>query len=341
MSTEEIGDLDGTPVLAVTIEKGPLAARLITYGARLTELWVPDRAGRRADVVLGHATLEGYLTHDAYFGATCGRFSNRIARGRFDLDGSEYQLSQNEGVHHLHGGLRGFDKKTWSIADQSESHVVFSAFSPHGEMGYPGSCELSVEYRLASDDRMRITMSAVSDMRTPINMVHHSYFNLAGYASGPIVDHHLTIPASTYLPVDSELIPTGEQVNVAGTCFDFRNLRQIGSDIRSVRGGRGYDHNWCLDDAADALRMCAVARDPSSGRGLELRTTEPGVQLYTGSYLSDAMCGKGGNRLFPFAGFTLETQKFPNSPNEEDFPNSILSLGEDYVHMMEFRFFAD
>jgi aldose 1-epimerase len=341
MSVQAIGEVDGCAVQAVEITSGSHKARLISFGARLTELWVPGRNGLMADIVLGHADLDGYLNHDAYFGATCGRFANRIADGRFTLGRETFSLSRNEGAHHLHGGAQGFDRKVWSIAEQSAEHVCFSALSRDHEMGYPGNCEVRAEYRFTAANTLSITMSAATDAPTPVNMVHHSYFNLAGHASGSVLEQELMISAEAYLPVGPGLIPTGERRDVADTCFDFRKLRRIGAAISDVPGGRGYDHNWCLEDEPSPLHLCAVARDPGSGRGLRLRTTEPGVQLYTGGYLSDAIVGKGDIPMCAHAGFTLESQNFPNAPNEPDFPNSILLPGEDYRHIMEFTFFGE
>lgn len=335
---EQIGDLAGRPVHAVTIAGGGLQARVLSYGARLGELWVPAPDGNLADIVLGHASFDGYLHRDAYLGATCGRFGNRIAHGRFMLDGRIWELASNENGHHLHGGTVGFDRKIWRIEDVGTDSVTFSYLSRDGEMGYPGACETRVRYSLESGPVLRIEMSASATAPSPVNIVHHSYFNLAGRDSASILDHEVMIFADHYLPVDDRLIPTGEIRPVAGSAWDFRTLRRLGDAIGALPGDSGFDHNWCLNGAPEAWKTCAAARDPVSKRALVLRTRQPGVQFYTGGYLGPAMTGKAGRPMSPFEGFTLETQGFPNAPNEAGFPSTILRPGERYQHEMEFTF---
>jgi len=287
--------------------------------------------------VLGFDDLDPYVTSDAYFGATCGRYGNRIARGRFRLDGVEHQLDRNEGANHLHGGRAGFERKIWRIAERTESAVTFAAVSEDGEMGYPGRATLQCRYALTGDDKLVIEMRAEADRPTPMNMVHHSYFNLAGQGSGDVLGQEVRLGARFYTPVDRHHIPTGEVLPVAGTPFDFRALKPIGADFAALEGA-GYDHNWRLDGTARALHFCAEAVDPASGRRMVLETTEPGVQFYTGGHLSEGVAGKAGRRLGRFAGFALETQKFPDSPNKAHFPSSILRPGETYRHRMVFSF---
>ena len=331
------GTVDCQPVEQVTLTHGALTARLITFGARLTELWVPGRDGTRADIVLGFDTAAEYQTSDAYFGATCGRYGNRIAKGQFALDGTGFQLDCNEGANHLHGGAQGLDRKIWSIADLTDTSVTFTALSPDGEMGFPGRASLSATYTL-TDDGLSIVMQAHTDAPTVMNMVHHSYFNLAGQGSGDVLGQMIRLDAPFYTPVDDALLATGEVLAVKGTAFDFTTAKPIGSDIAALP--MGYDHNWCLGDAGATLRVAATAWDPASGRKLVLTTNEPGVQFYTGGYLTPAHKGKGGAALCKFAGFTLETQMFPGAPNHAHFPSCRLNPGEAYRQEMHFRFTA-
>jgi aldose 1-epimerase len=340
---EHYGQLDGRSVRAVTLDNGRIRARLITYGARLTELWVPDRDGALADVVLGHDTLEHYVASKAYFGATVGRYGNRITKGRFRLDGRDYQLDINEGTNHLHGGAQGFDRKVWTLGEVTATRATFHALSEDGEMGYPGRCDLSASYDLDGDE-LRIVMTARTSTPTVVNIVHHSYFNLAG--EGDVLAQEMRLAAPFYTPVDGELLATGAILAVEGTPFDFTTPKAIGRDIAEVGGtgvfeGGGYDHNWCLGGAGEVLRDCAEIVDPASGRRMTLRTTEPGVQVYTGGYLTGAMPGKRGATQHPYGGFTLETQKFPGSPNHPQFPSCVLRPGETYRHEMVLGFSAD
>ena len=335
---EDYGQLDGESVRAVTLESGDFRARLITYGARLTELWVPDRHGQQADIVLGHDTLDDYVASKAYFGATVGRYGNRIAKGRFRLDGRDIQLDVNEGANHLHGGTQGFDRKIWTIGELTASSVTFRATSEEGEMGYPGRVGMTATYEL-TEGGLRILMTAETDAPTVFNMVHHSYFNLAG--EGDVLAQEMRLAAPFYTPVDAELLATGAILPVEGTPFDFTVPKPIGRDIADAPGGKGFDHNWCLAGAGEALRDCAEIRDPASGRRMKLRTNEPGVQVYTGGYLTESMPGKRGQTQRPYGGFTLETQKFPGSPNHPQFPSSVLRPGESYRHEMVFTFSAD
>jgi aldose 1-epimerase len=329
-----IGQIGGTDVRAVTLEGNGLRVRLLTWGARLAELWVPDRTGAVADIVLGCDGLDDWLTHGTYLGATCGRYANRIAGGRFMLDGREVQVDRNEGANHLHGGRAGFDLKHWDIDSHSGSHVTLTCTSPDGEMGYPGTLAARVTYRL--DAGLTIEMQAETDAPTVVNLVNHAYFNLAGQGAGDIMGQLLKVEAGHYLPVDGQLIPTGEVLSVAGTAFDFRRPRPVGA---ALPGSGGFDHNLCLSAplGADGLRPCLTATDPASGRRMRLWTSEPGVQLYTGAHFSGSP-GKAGARYPRFAGFAAETQRFPDSPNNPHFPPARLDPGRTYRHVMRFDF---
>lgn len=338
---DHYGDIDGQPVQRITLGRaqGP-RLRVITYGARLTELWVPDSAGEAADIVLGHDDLAGYVASRSYLGATCGRYANRIAGAQFTLDGRTVTLDANEGSGHLHGGRGGFDRKIWEIAEATDRAVTLTAVSPDGEMGYPGRLALTTRYALDDADRLWITMEATTDAPTVVNMVNHSYFNMAGHGSGSVMGQHLTLGATQYTPVDAALIPTGEILAVTGTPFDFTTPRAIGAALPS---DQGFDHNLCLTGAVEAhwgalLRFCAVALDPVSGRQMQVWTTEPGVQFYTGGSLEDAGPGKGGAQIAAFSGFTLETQTFPDTPNRPQFPQAQLNPGGRYCHRMAFDF---
>jgi len=333
-SIENIGQIDGTEVQALTLEADGLRLKLLTWGARLAELWVPDAKGQRADIVLGHDSLADWQTHGTYVGATCGRFANRIAGGRFILDGRAVQLDRNEGANTLHGGTTGFDLKHWSVADHSDSHVTFATTSPDGDMGFPGTVQARVTYRI--DRGLVIEMEATTDAPTIANLANHAYFNLAGQGSGNVLEQELQIEAGFYLPVDAALIPTGEVRSVAGTAFDFRQPRPIG---RNLPDDGGFDHNFCLSAPTDAagLRPCLTATDPASGRRMRLFTTEPGVQIYTGAHFAGTP-GKAGARYPRFAGFAAETQLFPDSPNRPQFPSARLDPGQTYRHAMRFDF---
>ncbi len=341
ITQQDFGQFAGRKVTAFTItNSNGLRATVIPYGARLTALDIPDRDGKLADIVLGHDRIEDYIAGTAYFGATCGRYANRIAGGRLPLSGDFHQLDQNEGENHLHGGRSGFDTKVWEVEEAGEQTVLFSTESAAGEMGFPGACKIWSRYTLTDDNRLTLTMEAISDADTVMNMVNHSYFNLAGQGSGPVLQQHLRLSANHYTPVRDDLLPTGEILAVEDTPFDFRQSRPIGQTMAALPDPAGYDHNWCLAGGGTGLRLCAEAHDPASGRQLTLWTTEPGVQLYVGGYLDEGLRGKAGVVLGPHAGFTLETQKFPDSPNNPQFPSAHLTAGTRYHHQMVLAFSA-
>lgn len=337
---------DGTPVEIVTLTNARgVEVRAITYGGIIVSIRVPDRHGRMGDVVLGYDTLDGYVTKNPYFGCITGRYANRIARARFTLDGRTYQLAANDGPNHLHGGVRGFDKVVWraeSVDAPGRAGVVFSRTSPDGEEGYPGALDVRVAYTLTDEDVLRVEYEATTDRPTVVNLTQHSYFNLAGEGSGDALGHVLTIDADRYTPVDATLIPTGELAPVDGTPFDFRTPAPIGAriaaDHEQIRRGRGYDHNFVLRRAGEGLVRAARVVEPTTGRTLEVWTTEPGLQFYSGNFLDGSIRGKGGHVYGHRAGFCLETQHFPDSPNQPHFPPTVLRPGERYRSTTEFRF---
>lgn len=325
-----------------------ITAELMNYGAALIALRTPDRNSRFESIVLGFKSLEPYLAGTPYFGATVGRCANRIAGARFSLDGHDYTLAANDGANSLHGGTVGFDKALWrarAFSDDGGAAVEFSHTSPDGDQGYPGALDVRVTYRLTDDGRLSIDYQATTTKPTPINLTHHSYFNLSGGALREITAHELAIDADRFTPIDEGLIPTGELRDVAGTPFDFRAPHAIGAQIaaddQQIRLAGGYDHNFVLNKPApDALTRAARLRDPESGRTLEVWTTEPGLQFYSGNFLDGSLVDEHG----PFrhrTGLCLEPQRFPNSPNEPRFPSAILRLGETYTSRTQFRFGVD
>ncbi|HEV3444893.1 MAG TPA: aldose epimerase family protein [Gemmataceae bacterium] len=336
---------DGSDVELYELKnKDGMAARIITYGAILTELHVPDRDHRFADVVLGFETLEGYLKGHPFFGATVGRVANRVAKGRFTLDGQEFKLAVNNGPNALHGGLKGFDKKVWKAITYRPPEAVaveLSCFSPDGEEGYPGNLSATVTYSLTNDNELKIDYKAATDKRTPVNLTNHSYFNLAGHDAGDILGHELTLDANNYTPTDDTLIPTGEIRSVTGSPLDFTSPKTIGARIGEL-GGKpgGYDHNFVLNSEGKKLALAARVREPKSGRLLEMFTTEPGVQLYTANYLDGTLKGKGGAIYRKQHAFCLEAQHFPDSVNHANFPSIILEPGKTYTQTTIYKFSA-
>jgi aldose 1-epimerase len=321
---------DGETVDIYTLSNGAgLTAKIMTFGAIITELKTPDRDGKPGDIVLGFDNFEQYAKGHPFFGAIAGRYANRIAKGKFTLDGKEYQLPINNGPNSLHGGLKGFDKKVWkaeAIETAEGPSLRLSCFSADGEEGYPGNLNVTVTYTLTPKNELRIDYSATTDKATPINLTNHSYFNLAG--SGTVLDHELMIDADHYTPVDETLIPSGEIKSVTGTPLDFTKTKKIGRDIAQTPAYiSGYDHNFVLNNGGKSLALCARAIEPKTGRIMEIYTTEPGVQLYTGNNLNGSLTGMNGIKYEKYAGFCLETQHYPDSPNHSNFPSTVLRPG--------------
>jgi len=335
---------DGTPVDIFTLKNAyGLEVRTIPYGAIIVSIKAPDRAGKLDDVVLGFDALNGYLKQSPYFGAVVGRYGNRIARGQFAIDGTTFHLATNNGPNHLHGGVKGFDKRLWHaevFLRQAEAGVVYTLTSPDGDEGYPGTLNVTVTYTLSDSNALTVDYEATTDKATVINLTQHSYFNLAGH--GDILGHRLTIDADRFTPVDATLIPTGELAAVDGTPFDFRKStpigERIGADNPQIKNAGGYDHNWVLNGSAGTLRHAAKVEDPSSGRTLDVSTTEPGLQFYSGNFLDGSLTGKSGQVYQKRAALCLETQHFPDSPNHPGFPSTILQPGARYVSKTVFTF---
>lgn len=339
---------DGTAVEAVTLRNaGGIEARIITYGATLQSLIAPDRTGRRAEVTLGYDTVAEYEAKPNFFGVTVGRYANRIAQGRFVLDGAAFSLPLNDKTNSLHGGKQGFDKRNWRIVTLENgpvAKVVMALTSPDGDQGYPGKLDVRVTYALDAAGSLTITFDAVTDKPTIVNMTNHALFNLAGDgASQGTSDHLLTLPARAYTPVDAALIPTGKLQTVEGTVFDFRKPRRIADGLRDGRdaqivAGRGYDHNWALDKGlTTAPQLAARLEDPVSGRVLEVLSTEPGIQFYTGNFLDGTITGRAGRVYRMGDGIALEPQKFPNSPNQPSFVSARVDPGTPYRHVMVYQ----
>lgn len=321
-----------------------MQVRILAYGAVVQSLTAPDRHGDYADVVLGYDSIDAYAGGQAYLGAIVGRYANRIGGARFELDGNRYSLPANDGPNTLHGGFRGFDKVVWTMKpDPAGRSVRLTYVSPEGEQGFPGDITIRVTYTLTDEDELRIDYDATTDRATPLNLSNHAYFNLAGHGAGDILGHELELLADAYTPVDSNLIPTGELRDVTGTPFDFRTPTAIGArvddDDQQLAFGHGYDHNFVLRKSGGGLELAARVFEPGSGRVLEVLTTEPGVQFYSGNHLH-GLPGKHGARYGRRGGFCLETQHFPDSPNRPGFPDTILRPGETYASTTVYRFAA-
>ncbi len=343
-------DGPGRPVTLFTlVNTHGLQAEIMTYGGILTRLLVPDRSGQLADIVLGHPTLADYLAGTPYFGALIGRVGNRIAGGRFVLDGTVRRLATNDAPGnrpcHLHGGPGGFHRVHWQgepLDPGGGAGVRLRYRSPDGEEGYPGTLDVTVDYRLTDCDALILDYRAVCDRPTPVNLTQHNYYNLRGEGGGDILDQVLTLRAGRFIPVDPGLIPTGDRAPVAGTPFDFTRPRPMGEAIGGpdpqLRYGGGYDHNWIIDRDGPGLALAATAWDPVSGRQMEVWTEEPGIQFYAGNFIATTRPGKSGRPYRARQGFCLETQHFPDSPNHEDFPSIILRPGQVYHTATEYRF---
>jgi aldose 1-epimerase len=332
---------DGREVTLYTLTNtNGLRAKITNYGAILVSLEVPDRDGNLADITLGLDALDGYLAGHPYFGATVGRYANRIGKARFVLDGNEYKLAANNGENHLHGGIKGFDKVVWRPEDlwanDNEALLKMSYISEDDEEGYPGNLACTVTYTLTKDDELKISYEAETDKTTVVNLTNHSYFNLAGQGTCDILGHELTLNADKYTPVDEGLIPTGEIRSVKDSPMDFTAPCSIGSRIEQVAGG--YDHNYVINSSGGTLALAARIHEPTSGRVMEIYTTEPGVQLYAGNFLDGTLTGKAGKVYKKHYGFCLETQHFPDSPNKPNFPSAVLLPGQKYTSETVHRF---
>jgi len=345
---------DGEAVELYTLtNSNGLKAKIMTYGGILVSLEAPDRNGKLADVVLGYETLDGYVRNNPYFGAIVGRYANRIANGEFTLDGTKYSLAKNNGENHLHGGIKGFDKVVWTaepFKEEDAAGLKLTYLSKDGEEGYPGNLACTVTYTLTNDNGLKISFDAQTDKATVVNLSHHSYFNLAGQGDGNILGHRLMINADRFTPVDAGLIPTGELRSVKGTPMDFTQPFAIGArideDDEQLKYGGGYDHNWVLNKtpAASLLRsktagaLAVRVYEPTSGRVMEVYTTEPGVQFYAGNFLDGSITGKD-NKIYKHRyGFCLEPQHFPDSPNKPNFPSVVLRPGQRYTHITVYKF---
>jgi aldose 1-epimerase len=334
---------DGTPVELYELTNGRITAKVMTYGGIVTELNVPDRQGNAADVVLGFETLDAYIARNPHFGALTGRVANRIAGASFTLDGKEYKLAANNGPNTLHGGKKGFDKVVWKAEDVSGPAgpaVKLTYVSPDGEEGFPGKLSVAVTYTVTQDDALKIDYSATTDKPTLVNLTNHSYFNLAGQTGGTILDHEMMIAADQYTAADDAYIPTGELKSVQGTPLDFTSPKALGARIAQIKGEPGgYDHNYVIRPDKRSPALAARVREPSSGRVMEVFTTEPGVQLYTGNFLDGSVMGKGVVYK-KHTGFCLETQHFPDSPHHPEFPSIVLRPGATYKTTTIYKFSA-
>lgn len=337
---------DGRAVTTYTLtNKKGMSASIIDYGGIVTSIMAPDKTGAMTDVVLGFGAIEGYEKNPApYFGALIGRYGNRIGKASFKLEGKEYKLAANNGPNHLHGGIKGFDKAVWQAKELpgDEPGLALTYTSKDGEEGYPGTLNVTVAYTLTNANELKIDYAATTDKDTVLNLTNHSYFNLAGAGQGDVLGHEIQFFASKFTPVDKGLIPTGELKPVKGTPFDFSTPTAIGARIdaadEQIKLGGGYDHNFVLDSGGGALSTAARVREPKSGRTLEVMTTEPGVQFYTGKFLDGTIIGKGGKTYPKHAAFCLETQHFPDSPNKPAFPTTVLKAGAEYKSTTVFRF---
>ena len=337
---------DGTEVFLYTLgNKNGMEARITNYGGIVVSMLVRDRNGNPADIVLGYDSLARYVKDTPYFGALIGRYGNRIGKGEFKLSGVKYTLATNNGANHLHGGLKGFDKVVWNVDEKASipgESLVLTYLSKDGEEGYPGNLTVQVVYAVTSNNELRIDYSASTDKATVANLTHHSYFNLAGEGNGSILDHELFIDAARFTPVDTSLIPTGELRSVGGTPMDFTTQTAIGARINDsyeqLQKGGGYDHNWVLNKPFGSMGLAARVYDKASGRIMEVLTTEPGLQFYSGNFLNGTLVGMSGVKYQHRYGFCLETQHFPDSPNKPEFPTTVLEPGKTYTSTTVYRF---
>jgi aldose 1-epimerase len=336
------GDVDGKKVELYTLvnNKGT-EVKISNYGGTITSFITAGKNNNRSNIVVGFDSLKSYLQNPPYFGALIGRYGNRIGNAKFTLEGKTYQLAANNGKNHLHGGVKGFDKVVWdaSAVDDSVPSVTLKYLSKDGEEGYPGNLKVTVQYTLTDNDELKIDYNAETDKATPVNLTNHSYFNLSGDVSNTILDHTLMINADNYTPVDSTLIPTGEIKPVKGTPFDFTSPKKIGKDIDLVKGG--YDHNWVLNRKDSSLQKVAILSDSASGKTLEVYTTEPGLQFYTGNFLDGKFINRDRKPIRQHTALCMETQHFPDSPNKPNFPTTILKPGQKYHSETVYKVLAD
>lgn len=340
-----VEDFDSIKLYTLKNDHG-MTVKVTNYGAIITSIVVPDRDGKPADVVLGYNNVEGYINavDKPYFGAVVGRYGNRIAKGSFTLDGETYSLAVNNGENSLHGGIIGFDKVVWSVEAADQYSIKLNYLAKDMEEGYPGNLNVTVTYTVNDDNELVIDYHATTDKATPVNITQHTYFNLKGEGEGKVLEHELKLHSKKYTPVDKNLIPTGKVPTVAGTPFDFTTSKAIGRDIdadnEQLTFGGGYDHNWVLDNdgESDQPTLAAEVYEPNSGRTLTVSTTEPGVQFYCGNFLDGRLTGKSGKKYVHRGGFCLETQHFPDSPNQPNFPSTILHPGETYRTQTVFAF---
>jgi aldose 1-epimerase len=338
-------EVDGRKVGLFMLENNNgIKVYITNFGARIVALCTPDRNGQSADIVLGFDNIDDYLNERMYLGCIVGRYANRINKGKFSLDGNEYTLYPNDGNNTLHGGNKGFDKKVWE-AQQEGNSVILTYLSPDGEEGYPGNLTVKKIYTLTDNNELKMEYEATTDKPTIINLSNHSYFNLKGEGDTTVLDHYLMANASYFTPVNSELIPTGEIVPVAGTPFDFTTGKQIGKDIgvadEQLAFGKGYDHNWVINkDTAGALTLAAKVWEESTGRVLEIYTTEPAFQFYSGNFMDGSVKGKSGKPYYKRSALAIEPQHYPDSPNHPNFPSTVLKPGEKYMQLSVFKFYT-
>lgn len=337
--------IDGKPVNLYFLKNGDITMAVTNYGGRIVSLCTPDKNGEMVDVVLGFKNIDSYLNaNEVYHGAIIGRVGNRIGEGKFELNGSSYSLPLNNGPNHLHGGPKGFHSQVWEVKSASETSIHLTYLSKDGEMGYPGNLSVEVSYELSAQNEVIITYNATTDKSTPVNLTNHAFFNLGGEASGTINDHVLTINADKYTPVDETLIPLGENVSVEGTPFDFRKGKAIGQDLDQqesnvqLKNGMGYDHNFVLNKGNGGMTLAASVVSPKTGVKMEVFTEEPGIQFYGGNFFDGSDVGKHGKALNYRESFALETQHFPDSPNQKAFPSIILNPGETYKTKTIYKF---
>lgn len=338
-------EVEGKQVSLYTLKCGDLTMQVTNFGARVVSLWTPDKKGNMEDVVLGYNNIDNYINNpgERFLGAVVGPYANRIAKGTYTIGEETYNFPQNNNGQTLHGGLKGLDMIVWDVDDVTESSIVLSYLRPDGQDGMPGNLKVVMTYTLTPDNEFRVDYLAQTDKATHVNISHHSFFNLKGEGNGTINDHILYINASKTTPVDSVLIPTGEITDVTGTPFDFRQPKAIGQDVdvenEQLKNGAGYDHNWVLDRVtADELELAASVYEPASGRYMEVLTDQPALQFYGGNFFDGSTCGKYGRALAYRESIALETQKYPDTPNNPHFPSTLLNPGEEYTHVCIYKF---